>query len=266
MGNGCSKPSAVFQKFPEFPLDIQLLVWEHAIQGIPARVVALRRGTELNDIPALLHTCHDSRTLALQRYEWTENKKGHGRRAYPPRMRSYFCFIDYELDSVYLPPLKYSLKSSPSLISSSAYGTHLRNLRTIIILWKFSVPWQSLLKPTKIAKFCPNLRKLIIVKPGYRGPGGRFLELVASEPLQDILEIYGGVCVQRCHLKRWHSAALKCSVNCTKSFEKLEVQELHFKMYLNVQECKRYLWQKGLESRFEIVPKQNSFKTGFRLL
>ncbi|OBT89428.1 hypothetical protein VE02_02084 [Pseudogymnoascus sp. 03VT05] len=76
-----SMPSTQLSSFPSFlklPIEIQIMIWQHAIHSIPGRGILLRYGPNrlssevLNHtrIPAgVLHACYLTRLLAQER--WT---------------------------------------------------------------------------------------------------------------------------------------------------------------------------------------------------
>lgn len=79
--------SPAFYRFKDLPQEIQDMIWQDAIDAIGPRVVNVRRGTYRKThsgnhlrrrqitspcpIPAVLHACRTSRSLALKRWELT---------------------------------------------------------------------------------------------------------------------------------------------------------------------------------------------------
>lgn len=106
---------ATFPFFNDLPLELRLKVWEHLLQpriviaacfddeaGIPSRKRAqLAQRPNLAPVPVLLHVCHETRRLALQRYELAFSWRIPGMLA-TPRASPARVWFDFERDALLL--------------------------------------------------------------------------------------------------------------------------------------------------------------------
>jgi len=81
-----------FTLYPKLPPEIKSRVWKFATQDVEPRLVAL--GRKGGKIPAVLHACHLSRSIAAPTYTFLKYREHH--------MEGFSMPIDFEIDTVYL--------------------------------------------------------------------------------------------------------------------------------------------------------------------
>lgn len=75
-----SSPQATstFHRFLQLPPELREIIWQNSIESIGPRVIAFQQKwwrNRTNRIPALLHVCQESRTLALKRWKWITTER-----------------------------------------------------------------------------------------------------------------------------------------------------------------------------------------------
>jgi hypothetical protein len=113
-----------FYPFKRLPAELQIDIWQHAINAVPSRVVNIRRGaapfiyesrpqddfrraapqesdqyTSSSPIPSLLHACQDSREVASRRWQL----------AFPRLDNCPKIFFDYEHDILWVGDQRWDL-------------------------------------------------------------------------------------------------------------------------------------------------------------
>lgn len=115
--------------FNSLPPELRHQIWSYAIQSLPPRIITLYTDARLqkeNPPPGILHTCRESREIALRSYELS---LGNG-----PRYGTYECglgppgakdiYVNFAQDLIYLPQLRVAGSSEPSAIPSENRPDH----------------------------------------------------------------------------------------------------------------------------------------------
>ncbi|KAH6672408.1 hypothetical protein B0J14DRAFT_564042 [Halenospora varia] len=115
-----------FHPFSQLPIELQIQIWEFALSSLPPRLLEIHESEGdptrcFAPLPSLLHTCHQSRYLALKFYTLSFiTSQGRG------------FYIDYEKDIIYFGPnsefreLVHNLIDEPDLVKT--FGKFSRNL------------------------------------------------------------------------------------------------------------------------------------------
>jgi hypothetical protein len=120
-----------FSRFADLPVEIQMMIWRHAIQATTGREIILRHTpfphiplpvpavlprTEITSnapIPALLHTCHLSRLLSQERWKLSMTSYAGAEKK---------VYVDVRSDLIYFPD------------------------QTLLVLWHRGGEWAELMR------------------------------------------------------------------------------------------------------------------------
>jgi hypothetical protein len=148
-------PGRQFHRFEKLPAELQFIIWGHATQNLEPRIVkvGLKCETAYNTnatyvakypIPALLHTCSDSRVIALKTYKPYFAKILQGPIYFHPEKDTLFVDGEYFMHPYDIEPLLREAKNIrflavrilyPCVLSLSFYIPHLENLKELIMEW-----------------------------------------------------------------------------------------------------------------------------------
>jgi hypothetical protein len=145
-----------FHRFKQLPVELQLIIWGYATQNLEPKIVkvGLKWETAYDTnytyaakypIPALLHTCRDSRNTTLKTYKPYFTKILQKRPVYiRPEKDTLFVEGEYFMKSDEIESLLREAKDIrflgfrvfyPCVLSLSFYITHLENLKELILEW-----------------------------------------------------------------------------------------------------------------------------------
>jgi hypothetical protein len=147
-------PGRQFHHFAKLPAELQFIIWGYAAQNSEPRTV--RVGLKLESayknatyaarypIPALLHTCSDSRIFALKTYKPYFTGILQAPIYFNPEKDTLFVEGEYFMNSHEIESLLREAKDIrflafrvlyPCVLSLSFYITHLENLKELVLEW-----------------------------------------------------------------------------------------------------------------------------------
>lgn len=240
----------MFSRFPNLPLEIQLLIWDAAIDSIGPRVLSFEQWwlwKRMNKIPSLLHTCQDSRSQALkQGYEWVTTALDHSNSATrPPSPDQVYqediipelgCYINYTKDILMVQYGSLFPEDTEIGMWPSAFYRIVKPAKRIMTFkcfsrfaegafvgsdhdwfWEFFRPYIGYRgERTKVEEIF-----ILAADTMYKGSGHLFAKLALREDFVQLMEREGMGWVRSCKSEtpEWHGNDEKCCNECRMEFE-----------------------------------------------
>ncbi|KAF8850726.1 hypothetical protein BDZ45DRAFT_696519 [Acephala macrosclerotiorum] len=227
-------------QFSHLPQEIRDLIWKNALDSIGSRIIALQESlwwNRTNRIPALLHACRDSRTVALKRYQLITTEKrpedqDPDSNRVNQRMRlNLNCFVDYETDIFMICSQRVS-HCKPDISIPRPTILHLlepaRRLLTLTSLFSGFCPHRN--RSCEYTNFCSKMhayteagitKELFVLQVRVDSIRTDISEFIFQEDFAETMEQHGMGWMMKCqgrNVEDWHQGGVKCCDDCKQEF------------------------------------------------